>query len=154
MTGRRGSILERFERYYIPEPNSGCWLWMGSLCTKGYGWFYYPPRNMVRAHVVSYELHHGQRRSLYVLHSCDMPCCVNPEHLRLGTQLDNMQDREARHRRAPPLGTMNGRARVTEDVVHAIRADPRPPRLITLDYPGIPFSTLQKIRNRQTWKHI
>jgi hypothetical protein len=148
------TLNERFEKYYIPEPNSGCWLWIGATTPKGYGQLYYPPRNMVRAHVVSYEIHKGKRYGLNVLHSCDVRCCVNPDHLRLGTQLENMKDREDRHRRAPPKGVLNGRASVTEADVAAIRADPRAPRFIVLDYPSIPFSTLQKIRNRQTWKHL
>lgn len=154
MSGQRGTSLERFERSYIPEPNTGCWLWTGSLNATGYGYFYFPPRNMVHAHIAAWELFRGPRNGLHLLHSCDMACCVNPDHLRLGTHQENMVDREKRQRRAPPKGTMNGRATVTEDIVRAIRADPRPPRFVALDYPSIPWSTLQKIRNRQTWKHI
>lgn len=148
------NTIERFEQYYIPEPNSGCWLWTAALGKAGYGWFYYPPRNMVRAHVVAWELFRGPRNGLLLLHACDNPACVNPDHLRLGTQLENMRDRDARQRRKPPKGALNGRARVTEQLVAAIRSDPRPPRLVALDYPNIPFSTLKKIRNRQTWKHL
>jgi hypothetical protein len=154
VTGKTGTLMERFERWYIPEPNSGCWIWLGALTPKGYGWFYYPPRNMVRAHVCSYEMHHGDRRGLYVLHSCDVRCCVNPDHLRLGTQLENMQDRDDRHRRAPPKGILNGRANISEEVVRAIRADERAPRFIAQSYPDIPYSTIQKIRLRATWKHL
>jgi hypothetical protein len=108
---------------------------------------------MVRAHVVSYELHHGNRNGLYVLHSCDVRCCVNPDHLRLGTQLENVKDREDRKRGASHEGALNGRAKVTEDIVRAIRVDPRWPRFIAAEY-GLPVSTVQKIRQRFTWRHV
>jgi hypothetical protein len=144
----------RFERSYIPEPNSGCWLWLGAVTLAGYGQMYYPPQNMVRAHIVAWELYRGPRRGLHVLHNCDNPCCVNPDHLRLGTQQDNMDDREARHRRTPPAGERNGRATITEDTVCAIRADKRKAGVSYRDFSFMPRSTFQKIRNRQTWKHV
>lgn len=153
MGGKLGAPLERFERSYIPEPNSGCWLWLKSTSPFGHGWFYYPPRNMVRAHIASWELFRGPRNGLHVLHSCDVACCVNPDHLRLGTHQDNMDDREARHRRAPPKGTMNGRAQLTDEQVIAIRADTRRPRFIAHDY-KTPVSTIKKIKYRHTWKHL
>lgn len=151
--GVRASILERFERSYIPEPNSGCWLWELTCTPTGYGQFYYPPRNMVRAHVVAWELFRGDRQGLHVLHSCDLPCCVNPEHLRLGTHQENMKDRDIRQRRAPPKGIKNGRAKLTEADVIAIRADSRWPRFIAADY-NTPISTIKHIKYRLTWKHV
>lgn len=153
MGAKPGTIEERFERFYIPEPNSGCWLWIGAITPLGYGQFYYPPRNMVRAHVCSYEMYRGDRKGLCVLHNCDVRCCVNPDHLRLGTHQENMQDREDRHRRAPPKGMLNGRATVTNEIVIAIRADPRGPKQISRAY-NMPISTVQNIRHRHTWKHI
>ena len=147
------TLKERFESKYIPEPMSGCWLWIASVSKKGYGWFYYPPRNMVAAHIVSWELYRGPRNGLSVLHHCDNPCCVNPDHLRLGTQQENVDDRERRQRRAPPKGTKNGRARLTEAQVLAIRADTRWPRFIAIDY-NTPTSTIKKIKGRRTWKHL
>jgi hypothetical protein len=153
MGGKLGTPLQRFEWSYMPEPNTGCWLWLKSISEFGYGWFYYPPRNMVAAHIVAWELLRGPRNGLHVLHNCDNPTCVNPEHLRLGTLQDNMNDREARHRRPPPKGTINGRAKLTDAQVLAIRADPRWPRFIARDY-KTPTSTIKKIKYRHTWKHL
>ena len=147
------NLLSRFEAKYIPEPNSGCWLWLGAWNDKGYGQFYFPPRNMVSAHTVSWIIHRGDRKGLSVLHSCDMRCCVNPDHLRLGTQQDNVDDREARQRRAPPKGAINGMAKLTDAQVLAIRADTRAPRFIAAEY-QTPVSTIKKIRARTTWKHL
>lgn len=153
MGGKLGTSLERFERSYIPEPNSGCWIWEKALSDKGYGWLYYPPRNMVQAHIVSWELFRGSRNGLHVLHSCDSPWCVNPEHLRLGTHQENMVDRDTRQRRAPPKGALNGRAKLTEAQIRLIRADKRAPRFIAKDF-KTPVSTIKKIRDRATWKHL
>lgn len=147
------NIFERFAEHYIPEPNSGCWLWTASLNKAGYGWFYYPPRNMVHAHIVSYELFKGPRNRLHVRHRCDLRCCVNPDHLELGTHQENMADRDARGRQYDRNGVNNGRAKLTAAQVLAIRADPRMPRFIAADY-EVPLSTIQKIRGRATWKHL
>lgn len=149
----KGTLRERLEQSCVPEPNSGCWLWLSALSDKNYGQLYAPPRNMVGAHIISYELHKGPRNGLHVLHSCDNSYCVNPEHLRLGTHQENMQDREARQRRAPPKGTLNGMAKLTEADVIAIRADPRWPRFIAKDW-NTPVSTIRKIKYRATWKHL
>lgn len=95
------SILERFESKYIPEPNSGCWLWLGSKTLAGYGYFRVGNK-MKRAHRVSFELFKGDiLGDFYVLHTCDIPSCVNPNHLFLGTQKDNMRDMMRKGRLCP-----------------------------------------------------
>jgi hypothetical protein len=153
MGGKLGTPLERFERSYIPEPMSGCWLWLGCLDAKGYGQFYHPPRNMVRAHTSAWELYRGPRNGLHVLHGCDNPACVNPEHLHLGTHQDNMDEREERQRRAPPKGSKNGRALLTEAQVSAIKRDDRWPRFIAKDY-GVSVHIIKNIKYGFTWKHM
>lgn len=86
------TLEERFEDKYITEPNSGCWLWVGGYDGEGYGMFWVVEK-MVKAHRVSWRLHNGViRDNLFVLHKCDVKCCVNPAHLFLGTQKDNVED--------------------------------------------------------------
>lgn len=153
MGGKKGTNLERFERHYSRGKKNDCWEWQRSKNESGYGIFYYPPRNMVQAHIVAWELYKGSRRGLQVLHKCDNPACVNLNHLQLGTHQENMRQRDERGRRAPPIGVKNGRAKVTEKQVRAIRKDKRPPRFLAREYP-IPYSTIQKIRQRVTWKHV
>lgn len=85
--------LSRFESKYTPVTESGCWLWIGSVSSSGYGGFRYN-KKMVSAHRASWMLHNGEiSADMLVCHKCDTPLCVNPDHLFLGTQKDNMQDK-------------------------------------------------------------
>ena len=89
------SLRERFERKFMPEPISGCWIWTGSLNKRhnGYGQIRIGDGKPLLAHRASYELHIGTiPDGMCVLHKCDVPCCVNPNHLFLGTHADNMRD--------------------------------------------------------------
>lgn len=93
-------VLEAFNERYIPEPNSGCWLWESGLNSNGYGILFCGGYRGY-AHRFSYAHFKGPiPDGMYVCHSCDVPSCVNPDHLWLGTQVDNMRDcrRKGRHR--------------------------------------------------------
>lgn len=76
-----------------------CWLWLGALNNRGYGLFSVNSKLML-AHRYSYQLHKDPIGNLCVLHTCDNPKCVNPNHLFLGTQGDNNRDcvRKGRHK--------------------------------------------------------
>jgi hypothetical protein len=95
-------LLSRFERHYIPEPNSGCWLWTGCLYGDGYGHFDTRRSPLLReqqAHRFAYRFFKGPvPKGLQVQHSCDMRCCVNPDHLKLGTPKQNTADAIQRKR--------------------------------------------------------
>lgn len=91
-------LTARFYDRIMVDVNSGCWLWTGALGKLGYGNLEYE-RKCYAAHRLSYEIHHGPiPDGMYVLHSCDMRYCVNPDHLRAGTQLQNVQDTTKRKR--------------------------------------------------------
>ena len=94
------SELERFEDKYTPEPNSGCWLWLASdFGGFGYGAFCTADGKTIGAHRASWQLHRGPiPKKTMVLHRCDVPFCVNPAHLWLGTQADNVADRSNKRR--------------------------------------------------------
>jgi hypothetical protein len=81
----------RFEERYIPEPNSGCWLWTGILFKSGYGWFSVHSK-VWRAHRWAYEHLVGPIPDGMVLdHLCKVKSCVNPDHLEPVTQKVNME---------------------------------------------------------------
>lgn len=95
MTARGLSLAERFwQKVAVAGPDE-CWLWTSN--TNGrYGTFAMDGRTRTGAHRVSFLLHHGPiPDGLYVLHSCAVPRCVNPAHLRAGTQVENMADHRA-----------------------------------------------------------
>ena len=69
-----------------------CWIWQGSRTGKCYGTFTWPEKHIVNAHVAAYVLFVGHRHGLQVCHSCDNKLCINPKHLWLGTQTQNIED--------------------------------------------------------------
>jgi len=97
----------KFEDSYIPEPNSGCWLWIDKIDKDGYG-----EMRSHRAHRFSFELYKGQiPEGLYILHKCNIPSCVNPDHLYPGTAKDNSRDLMLTgYRPTPPIATKESRA--------------------------------------------
>ena len=90
MIGMREYIEERVEK--IPE--SGCWIWMNSIDSVGYGSFRRKFRGSTqRAHKAAYEAFCGTiPKGLWVLHRCDIRSCCNPTHLFIGTRQDNISD--------------------------------------------------------------
>lgn len=84
----RKSAVERFYDFVTPEPNSGCWLWLGA-CSRGYGYFSSKGKNIL-AHRFSYEEFVGQiPEGLQLDHLCRVRCCVNPAHLEAVTSKEN-----------------------------------------------------------------
>lgn len=91
-------VAERFFRHVDRGPHPrGCWLWTGATNPKGYGIFGWDGETW-RAHRASYRLHKGDPGTAKVMHGCDTPACVNPDHLHLGTQRQNMADRKIKGR--------------------------------------------------------
>jgi hypothetical protein len=89
----------RFARLAMPEPNSGCWLWLGSVCADGYGKFNVAPETL--AHRFSYVLHHGHiPTGTEVDHKCRVRSCVNPDHLQAISHASNVRrgDFKTNHR--------------------------------------------------------
>lgn len=81
-----------FHDNYEKITETGCWIWIGPCFNEGYGWFFVNGKP-IGAHRVSWELHNGPiPDGMYVLHTCDVRPCVNPDHLFIGTQKDNIHD--------------------------------------------------------------
>jgi hypothetical protein len=96
-------LLERMLEKVEQIPIAGCWIWTGSDDGRGYGTIFSGSgKAPKKAHVASYELHHGEiAAGLVVRHKCDVSLCIAPHHLELGTQSENMQDASRRGRLNP-----------------------------------------------------
>lgn len=90
------------EEHCVKVPWSGCWIWEKAT-SVGYGSFRYDGKTR-SAHVESYKLYKGPTNGLHVLHSCDVRSCCNPDHLFLGTNLDNIRDSMSKGRRKGVVG--------------------------------------------------
>lgn len=107
------------ESYYIPEPNSGCWLWLGAATAGGYGNYWYEGRCR-RAHSVLYILNKGPIPDGLILdHLCRNPACVNPDHLEAVTNRKNIMRGNASGARATRTGyCCHGHRLTGENVRH------------------------------------
>jgi len=142
-----------FEGKYIPEPNSGCWIWTACVDIGGYGRFGVDGSNR-KAHRVSWELYrHPIPDGLCALHRCDNRLCVNPDHLFLGTHADNAADRDAKGRLGDRAGSANNRTNLTDDDVRAIRSDNRKLKEIAPDY-GLQIAAVSKIKTGRSWRTV
>jgi hypothetical protein len=141
------------------QKTDGCWLWTDTLTDKGYGKISVKTNGKWKpdlAHRVSYELHYGSIPSgLHVCHQCDNPQCVRPDHLFLGTNDDNIQDKMNKGRQM--RGTKAKAAKMTEDQVLEIRqrfaAGGITKVALAQEY-GIGKPAMGDILNRVTWKHL
>jgi hypothetical protein len=143
------------EQRTISIPIAGCWLWTLSVGEWGYARLGKNKFGNERLlHRLAYLHYVGPiPDGLCVLHKCDVPSCVNPHHLFLGTITDNNQDRARKKRSAPTHGEFNATAKLTTQQVRAIRSDPRRHCDVAKDY-GVTPENICAIRKRQTWTHI
>lgn len=145
------TLLERLERSVIPVTECGCWIWTGHLNGNGYGRISVNGRNE-QTHRVSWSIHRGPiPNGQHVLHHCDVRCCVNPDHLFLGTRADNMQDMIRKGRQRLVCGSANRLAKLTEADVSNIRASALGKKKLATIY-GVSTTTIAHIRKRKTWR--
>jgi len=134
----------------------GCWLWTGSINEKGYGCVRRRKikPEMIKAHRYSYYLKNGHFPVNFCCHHCDVPACVNPEHLFDGTASDNMQDMISKGRKVSPCskGEKNPNSKLTKKNVEQIRL-----LLDTLNnkqiasFFGVHHATISLIRVNKGW---
>jgi hypothetical protein len=156
------------------QRGDGCWLWTAAKDSKGYGRFSlggsHTPEgkrrnSMVAAHRFSYESVHGPIPSgpgfhgYCVLHRCDNPSCVRPDHLFLGTNKDNVQDMDRKGRRvnAQKRGNEHPNARLTPEKVARIYqmacAREKPQWRIAQEF-GVCLATVNHIKTGRLWAHL
>jgi hypothetical protein len=153
-TGKpRYPLKERFFKYV--NKTASCWLWTGGSSKYRYGGLKVNGR-MMRINRVAWELFKGKiPPGKYVLHKCDNTKCVNPAHLWLGNQKENVLDMEAKGRARHPNGEDAGPSKLTAKKVMAIRKS-YPEK--SLSYLGRKFhvahQTISAIVKRKTWRHV
>jgi hypothetical protein len=155
---RKRPLAERF--WEKVEKTDGCWLWAGSKRKTGYGSFSVGPSVSEGAHRVAYRLAFGPvPDGCFVLHRCDNPQCVRPDHLFLGSHLDNMADMRAKGRQPKPdhHGEKNATAKLTESAVREIRqlfrSGKASVKAVAAEY-GVTEGAIRHILSGLTWSHV
>jgi HNH endonuclease len=137
-----------------------CWVWTGSKKRQGYGQISLPGRRagMQLAHRTSWLLHNGSiPKGLCVCHRCDNPACVNPTHLFLGSNADNVADRVAKGRTNDRKGENNNFSKLTQKEVLKIKSEYYgkfgQQKLLAEKY-GVSHGTISGIVRGKTWSHL
>jgi hypothetical protein len=142
---------------------AGCWLWVAATDPKGYGRVGFRDKVFL-PHRISYALHHGSvPDDLFVLHRCDVPSCVRPDHLWLGTNRDNMLDASAKSRCGPqkypglyPTGEGHANSKLTAEKVLEMRrlfSDGHDHASLSEKF-GVTKANVGYIVRGKAWKHL
>jgi len=147
------SLKERFLKYV--QKTDSCWWWRGGINQKGYGMFNVQgkPRLAPR---IAWGIFKGEvPAGIFVCHKCDRPLCVNPEHLFLGDQMDNMKDMisKGRARKRSLYGEQHWCHKLSDSQVKEIIKSKDPGIELAFKF-GVSTTTISDIRNRRIWKHL
>lgn len=148
--------VDRFEAKFIVDER-GCWIWMASLCRRsgGYGGFYLDGAKHT-AHRAAWILYRGAiPEGMHVLHRCDVPRCVNPDHLFIGTNANNVADMDRKGRRvnAPMRGEKNGRSKLTANAVLEILRGTGTQQEMAKKF-GVSRALVGMVRRGDVWRHV
>jgi len=153
--GEGETVEQRFwTRAIITADTTKCWLWQGCTDDSGYGMaqVVLDGTKWSKAHRLAYFLYYGVNpEDAKVLHSCDNPLCINPHHLSLGTQADNMADMMRKGRRHSSAGELNPRAKLTYAQAETIRASSEKNVVLAQQY-GVTTALVGKIKRGEVWK--
>jgi hypothetical protein len=145
--------IKRFYAKFEMGDDNECWIWKGAKSLQGYGLFW-TGKKLVGAHRYMYRIQHNNLGDLHVLHQCDNKLCVNPLHLRAGTEAENQQDKVAKGRQA--RGEKIHTAKLTEAKVRTIlrkHKNGQSALSLSKEY-GVCYGNMLNIVHRVTWKHV
>lgn len=150
-------LIKRFNKKICINPETGCWDWIGTKDSKGYGKIWVGEK-LARSHRVAYTIHVGNiPDGLIVCHHCDNPGCVNPDHLFVGTNADNMKDKTCKGRaRGQGKGESHSLAKLTEDDIRSIRKEKASgvrQRVLARKY-GVSEQHMSDICKGRYWSHV
>lgn len=147
------TIDKTIRRFWERVDTTGdCWLWIGACNPQGYGLLRSRAVSFL-AHRMSYVLTNGKIPcGLWVLHQCDTPACVNPNHLWIGTDLDNARDKQQKGRGNQPKGEANGRSKLSQTQVLEIvrRYENETARSLAEEF-GVGIDTIFHIVSGRSW---
>jgi hypothetical protein len=145
---RRASFMKK-----VDIQDNGCWRWNGSTIHSGYGQASVLGHRTT-AHRGAYLLFVGHiTDGMVVCHSCDNRWCVNPSHMWIGTQADNIEDMRRKGRSNQVKGERHASAKLAPHQVMSIRTDHRDVAVVASDY-GIAKCTVRNIQALRKWRHI
>lgn len=137
-----------------PEALTGCWLWTGSYSNNRFGILKHGGVMWKASRFLFTNLKEPIKPGMYLLHSCDNEACVNPDHLRQGTQFDNMRDMYSRGRQFKGVRKNQNRPKkLTEQKVKEIRNSDDSQLKLASRY-GVCKRTIHEIKTRKIWKHV
>jgi hypothetical protein len=149
----------RFWKFVELIPFHECWEWIGSKHWTGYGQLHMPG-TMGKAHRISYKIHYGNfPKELHVLHKCDNPGCVNPHHLFLGTNLDNVKDKVSKGRQGRVYlnGEKCGTSKFKNEIILQIRKEYSEGNISQRKLAkkhNMTQGNIGFILRRESWKHV
>lgn len=144
-------LEQRFWKHVRKGTNNECWLWIASTNEpNGYGQINDGTGKMITAHRYSWIIHNGViPDGMQVCHRCDVRRCVNPAHLFVGTQQDNLKDRGDKRR--TQMGEKHYCAKLSEKDVREIRSSTEYQRVLAERF-GVSRSTIAMIQTKKSWK--
>lgn len=145
-------LINSFHKKYIKTDT--CWLWTACVVNFGYGKLGLNTGENIYAHRLSYEIYKGKiPDGMCVCHTCDVPRCVNPDHLFLGTIQDNLIDMHKKGR--GPVGQLHGGAKLKEsDVIDILELLKTKSAYRVAKMYGMSNKAIQHIRSGKTWRMI
>ena len=155
----RGTLEERFWNFVDKQSDEDCWIWKGQILSNGYGRISLGSKKdgAEGAHRVSWRIANKQDipEGMFVMHKCDNPSCVNPNHLTIGTPKENTQDMIAkgRKRTVAPKGEGNGKSLLNEEKVRFIKESDLSHAALARKF-EVSENCIRGVRTGRTWSHI